>query len=91
MSVDVSWDKRPWNLKGYISFSNSSTPFVVKPPSWKHWPTDRFIHEFIIIIRMRHESITNLIDKIKTDNPEGELYGPLDIVMENNKEVEMPV
>lgn len=89
--IDVPWAKRSWDLKGYISLSNSSTPFVVKPPNWKHWPTDRFVHEFIIIMRMRHDSIILLIEKIRKDNPEGAFYGPLDLVMENNKEVEMPV
>jgi hypothetical protein len=79
-----------WKTDIVISISNSSVPFSVNPPSWKYWPSDLYVTEFIVTIRMRDYAIDELIRKIKKDVPEKAFFGPLDIVMADNKEVEMP-
>ena len=42
--------KPEWELEVFWSFS---TPLTVKLPSWKNYPVDLFLQEFILLLRMR--------------------------------------
>jgi len=42
--------KQNWEIETYWSFS---TPLTIKLPSWKYYPLDLYLAEYIVIIRMR--------------------------------------
>jgi len=42
--------KQNWEIETYWSFS---TPLTVKLPSWKHYPLDLYLAEYIVTLRMR--------------------------------------
>lgn len=43
-------EKPKWMIKTYWSLSS---PLTILVPSWKHYPLDLYISEYIITLRMR--------------------------------------
>jgi hypothetical protein len=72
--------KPKWKLDVDLS---TSTPYIVVVPSWKEYPTDLFLSEYIIMMRMRGYEMNMPVNQKDLDpRPH--------CVMFDNKEVWMP-